>query len=209
MNLFSRIDRLWLVFVLVILINVPLTPHALAESRCAPLLLMIQGGGWSSSSQHGVSTIDVVKELGGWYKQQGITLFTVSHSAYMESLDIFFATASEAAKTLKKAGFSPVVILGHSLGAQTAANIAQRYSTPLLVTLDGVSFGHPHAHPKGARTWINVWNEIQTWGPDWDWEPYADKNILLPERVEHRDVRTMFRYIEGEVLVYCLTIDLT
>ena len=73
--------------------------------------------------------------------------------------------APEAADVVWDSNHYPIVVVGHSLGALTAYNIATQSHVDLLVTLDGASLflqGLPHrknfrsSPPELAVRWIDV-----------------------------------------------------
>lgn len=148
----------------------------------------------------------LARELRNKYRgtSSNITVALVEHSYYMRAFVRYKkGMTQKAAKAIRRSNHHPVVILGHSLGAQTAYHIARRTSASLLVTLDGVSYygSNNHIpHPGKNVTWIDVDALGDAVGPDWDGQTNANRQVKKSEAdVSHRDVRGMFSFVKAWV----------
>lgn len=174
------------------------SPNQATSAECNPLLLMIEGGDWSSN---GDSIEDLANEIDEDYKEMGIDVFPVDGSKFWSSWRYFKnRSASQLAHDLRLSGYYPLVIVGHSLGGATAHALAERVETSLLVTLDAVSFNDNQARPRGAAKWVNAYVGKNAWlvwngnavGPDWDDEPHADVDFHAGY-YSHSNVRAMYK----------------
>ena len=172
------------------------------RTQCSPLLLLVEGGGWSSGSP-GTSVRALHDELQDRSAYRSIQVFRVEHDSYMEAFGFFdVSKRGPMAQTLRESGFSPIVVVGHSLGADTARGLARRYPVDMLITLDGVSFDRNDPYTTRAGQWINVYVSEDATGPDWKHmsavKSAADRNICL--KGEHSDVMQMYNKVEKDVL---------
>ena len=174
-----------------------------ARPTCDPLLLLVEGG---SGSSDGASIEKLASQLGNEYRGLGVTVSNVDHEPFFDSLYFLGRQQDRAVAFIEKSNHSPIVIVGHSLGAHTAYKIASKMDVSLLVTLDGVSFfGHGShiPHPGANVRWIDIdapglfaGNGI---GPDWDGQNNADVSESVD--ASHYDVEKMFEpakeYVRG------------
>ena len=168
-------------------------------SSCEPLLILIEGGGWSDSSR-GQSIRDLAAELGRKYRDHNITVTTVDHRLFMDGFN-FSGPVDKAARAIEESNHWPVVVVGHSLGAHTAYRIAQRLPVSLLVTLDGVSFfgNEQHLpHPGNGAKWVDVDATGDSPGPDWNGQKRANAWVTDFD-AGHHEVKKMFAYAKGHV----------
>ena len=168
---------------------------------CEPLLVLIEGGGWSSSGSRGKSIESLAASLKNRYRGDNVEVVNIDHSFFMDSLFWFNDSQyKRAASAIRKSNFWPIVIIGHSLGAQTAYDIASTTPVSLLITLDGVSFWGKNEnlpHPgKGVR-WININATGEGWGSDWGYQDHPDKSTKVD--LGHSDVREMFGHVRNTV----------
>ena len=180
--------------VLVVAMALP-TPRAFADSHCEPLLLLIGGG---TGSRGGTTMEDVQREIEVSYAHKGIRVVLVHNSPFWKAYDWVSKAADSAARKIKSSGQWPVVIVGHSMGGATARNLANRFRTRLVVTLDATSFGRPRTFPRLAVEWVNVYNNDNDWGPDWGSNPNATDDIHT--HAKHYDGLGLFRAVENRIL---------
>ena len=196
--------RMYLIAAIVVLL-----PHQ-AFAACNPLLVIL-GGGTGSSSSGGEDKKR--KDMRHYQRSVGkkIQVHYWSNGAFSDN------SKEEDANLFHHMlnGFSPVVLVGHSLGGQAAHEISQLFHTPLVVTLDPVGFpedGGNRMKPYRAEKWINV----HTKGADE--QPYVSLNmpgmrrvyltywrreakaINVPLDVGHRDARDMYDKAKPYVL---------
>ena len=183
--------------------------HSFASSHCHPLLLMIEGG--NEGPGKGAAIEDFLPLVQPEYNRKGITVLPVDNDQFWYGANYQVEEAEEFVKHIRASGFSPIVIVGHSLGAGTAWSLAKRLPATLLVTLDGVSytgntlfFGSTLSHPGSPTKWRNViatkkyvpiFSDILRplnlpyWYTAWN----ADINYGTSE-AGHYDVEEMFKY---------------
>ena len=187
------------------------------HQNCNPILLFIEGGGWSSSkSNSGKLLRDLAKQV----PSENTTIKVIDNSFYMVRvywveylLPFKFwvdeGKAIQTATELMDSNYSPIVIVGHSLGAATAHLIALNLWRPsLLVTLDGVSWWGDAAHlphPGVGKRWININATDNGWGPDWDSQGRTDK--FLTVNANHKDVFRMLFPIMNDIREWLLDCD--
>ena len=179
-----------LVAIAVLVINA--TP-CFANSHCNPLLVMIEGGARSSD---GPSMEKLVDDIQDDFASRGIAIADLDNGPFSSIKTAIFpylkkAKVQEAAKQIKSSNHWPVVIVGHSLGAATAWDLANSMPIQLLVTLDGVSFRQDR-RPAMAVSWRNVWVNKNAPGPDWKSEP-ADIDYTIGN-YSHSDVEKMWSW---------------
>ena len=120
-------------------------------------------------------------------------------------------------RLIKSGNYYPIVIVGHSLGAETAWQFAEEIPTTLLVTLDGVSYlnnwmklpvinlfvkNEKPRSPLKTNAWINVyvgWGRglasvlgDTAFGPNWWDEWHADLDYSIGGEYDHSDVDKMW-----------------
>ena len=192
--------RVWLAGILMALVGwTGNHSQSLAASHCEPLLLLIEGGGYSSS---GASIKDLSKKLADEYRGDNVTVANVDHEFFVDSVLYFLGRQrARAAEAITASNHHPVVIVGHSLGAHTAYRLAQEIAIDLLVTLDGVSFRGDEEHlphPGGNVRWIDVDAVGHGIGPDWDGQENADRWVRNFD-ASHYDAERMFGFAKSEV----------
>ena len=166
---------------------------------CDPLLVLFEGAGWSSGSR-GDSIRSLAAELKDQYLKNGdgIEVVSVDHRLFMDSFGYFNKRYERAANAISESNFWPIVIIGHSLGAQTAYDVASRIEVSLLITFDGVSFwGRDENLPHPGEKWININASGDGWGPDWGYQGNPDKQIKVD--LGHSDVTEMFGHVRNIV----------
>ena len=190
----------WIVGIAIILVVwIGLSAQTLASSHCEPLLLLIEGGGLS---RDGTSIQRLSRKLTDEYRGENVTIATVDHQFFIDSALYFLDGQRKRAVTaLDASNHHPIVIVGHSLGADTAYEIARRLPIDLLLTLDGVSLRGDREHlphPGGNVKWIDVDATGNGIGPDWDVQENADRWIKdFPS--SHYDVEKMFNWAKSDV----------
>lgn len=195
--------------------------HALAQFSadyrfCRPLLLLIEGGARSVPDSI----------IGGFFEDirhdylfnsniSGIKAEVIQGKDYWDGLNYFISSdVEELRRFIELGNYYPIVIVGHSMGAHIAWELADSLPTDLLVTLDGISFltweqyipdvpdgliyvgpriknNHPR-HPKDTLEWRNVWVNFDSLGPNWSDEPRADIDYSIGDYT-HYDVEEMWR----------------
>lgn len=193
------------IFRIVLLALTLVAPKSFAESQCNPLLMLIEGG-FDSSSGQAVSIPRLADAIRRDYSDKGITVTVVDNGPYWEQIFLGLVPkflpnrVRKTASTLKRAGYWPLVIVGHSLGGATAYHLSRRYPTSLLVTLDPVSMSGNRAHlerPQGSARWINVISSEDAVGPDWGYQKNAE-NIWVD--AGHSDTEIMFDRVKDKIL---------
>ena len=191
-------------------------------SNCKSLLLFVEGGGWTEAKfTSGWRLREIAEIYSEEYPQ--VAVISASHEAYMLDLFYFdFEAIEDAADSISQSTVAPIVIVGHSLGAATAYEIADALPTwrqnqyLLLITLDGVSWdpnnfwnlriGERRWLPLGSgKKWIDV-NAIGNWGifgchngagPDWDGQANADRKINV--NACHKEVDKMLIKVKSDI----------
>ncbi len=202
-----RQTKFALVLLVAIVVLTISTPLAFANSHCHPLLVMIEGGGRSTSS--GKSIRALTNDIEDEYRSRGITIAVVDNGIYWSRFwkIMRWEPVKETAQGIKSSNYWPVVIVGHSLGAAIAWELARLIPISLLVTLDGVSFKDDV--PLEDKNWRNVWVDKNAWGPDWGPEP-ADIDYSIGD-FTHYDVKRMWTHRHpkfgsaGEAVLRALT----
>ena len=178
--------------------------YSFAGSHCHPLLLMVEGGGPSSDGESMENlTTSIVEE----YNSRGVTVVLIDNYSFWTDVYHYFIpeAVDEAAEKISASRFSPVVIVGHSLGASSAISLASRVNPKLLVTFDGVDYlGYQEnlRHPNpGSTVWRNVrvnsrgFNifDYSTWWPTWGFQANPDVHYSIGD-YGHSDVEKMWDY---------------
>ena len=165
-----------------------------ARPTCNPLLLLVEGG---SRSSDGASIEKLARQLGNEYRGLGVTVSNIDHEPFFDSLYFLGRQQDRAVEFIEKSKHSPIVIVGHSLGAHTAYKIATKMDVSLLVTLDGVSFFGSRSHiphPGKNVRWIDIdapkRKGNSPLSPDWDGQNNADISVAVDS--DHYDVDKMF-----------------
>ena len=173
--------------------------HSFASSHCLPLLLMIEGGNASQGDGHRMEAL--VRSMQSSYKNKGnrwgITILSVDNNPFWNDYWLNEDAIDEAAQKIRASKMSPLVIVGHSLGAHTAWELARILPATLLVTLDGVSYAGSKrnlSHPGSPTKWLNIRagaGEIDIF-PFWNHQSHADRNYGAP--YTHYRPGAIFRY---------------
>ena len=165
-------------------------------STCDPLLLLVEGG---SGSSDGVSIETLANQLGEEYRGSGVTVTNIDRGTLVD-----YGQQERARGFIESSNHSPIVIVGHSSGAQTAYEIAKQMDVALLVTLDGVSdSGHSEhiPHPRKDVQWIDIdapGLKGNAWlGLDWNGQRNADRSVSVDS--SHYDVEEMFSRVKEDV----------
>ena len=164
---------------------------------------MVEGGAGNNA---GAAMTDLADELRSNYGRHGIHVDTPDNDELWRLLVLQMGAVRKKVGSYRSAGYNPVVIVGHSMGACAAYEFANLIRTALVVTLDpvcewgdGVSKDRYYPRPELAQRWIHVWlkgNFLML--PDWVGPRHnADKNLHLWN--DHGEVRKMYSRVSQDV----------
>ena len=180
--------------------------HCFAQSTpCNPLLILIEGSYQPIQfiDLDGKSMVAHAHHIYGQFNERFIPVVVMDNDPFVDLIN-FNKKAKEAATKILNSGFHPVVIVGHSLGGQTAWNIANLIPVKLVVTLDSVSHPAPERKPNKAQNWWNisvadrsgVVYSFPTKG--WRENESADVRFFIPGDIDHSDISAMWSYVHKD-----------
>ena len=195
-------------------------PPAYAGEK-QPLLVLIEGGGvkllgWDAAGEHNTAmqnarkTLDSLREE---YELFGVDIELMKNSDFLEGkavvIEDYLFDEEQLARIIEEynKSYSPIVVVGHSLGGAAGYIMGFFGKIDLLVTLDPVSHAKPSSEdgafsrPPGVFNWLNAYSTAEPpvyveWLEDrlnghgrWGKQKYADYNARLG--VSHEQALSM------------------